>query len=186
MCQRRLRDDNASLTRRDLVAGLEEFGDRYQALDVFVHDVADLERALQGEHVAGLQPIEGVQPASFAFSEAGGNYLLTVFADHGVARVTREQGILAQTMMGAAIGSAVGGAFGAAVASRPQSHEIAALAGMALGLLIGGVLGATVADSHPPRLVFALRFDPDTKQWRAYDGGLIRWMKERLAAPDLA
>lgn len=39
-------------------------------------------------------------------------------------------------------------------------------------------------NSNAPRRVFALRFDAEKKQWRAYDGGLIRWMKERLARPE--
>jgi len=39
-----------------------------------------------------------------------------------------------------------------------------------LGLLIGRV----------PNRVFALEFDPITRSWVSYGGGLLRWMKSRL------
>ncbi len=171
-----------NLTLSDLVSGLEEFGDRYHALDVFVHDVEGLDRALNREEVEGLQLIEGVGPVAFAIGIGGKRYRLTVFAEQGVARLTREQGVRPEFLTGAAIGSAVGGAVGAA-ASRPQNQELAALAGMVFGLLVGAAVGAAMADSSASRRVFALRFDAEAKEWRAYDGGLVRWMKERLAAP---
>jgi hypothetical protein len=176
----------SSLTIPDLAAGLDEFGETYSALDVFAHDVRGLEQLVAGEQVPGLDGIAPIGPNAFSFSHGQKQYRLVVFPNHGVVRVTRDGNMRTETMVGAAFGTAVGGAVGAAVSSRPQSQEIAALAGMALGLLIGGVIGAAVADSKAPRRVFALRFDPNAKQWRAYDGGLIRWMKERLAGPDLA
>ncbi|MDI1433873.1 hypothetical protein [Polyangium sorediatum] len=172
-----------NLTLSDLVSGLEEFGERYHALDVFVHDVEGLKRALDGEVEPGFEPIEGVGPVAFSIPYNGKHYRLTVFAEQGVARLTREEGVRAEVLTSAAIGSAVGGAVGVAASPRPQVQEFAALAGMVLGLLVGAAIGAAVADSNAPRRVFALRFDPQMKEWRAYDGGLVRWMKERLAAP---
>jgi outer membrane lipoprotein SlyB len=174
-----------SLTFSDLATGLEKFGDRYTALDVFVHDVDGLDLLLQGQQVSGLENVTNIGPNVFSFSHDGRQYDLLVFPDHGVVRVTRNGQVRTETMAGAALGTAVGGAIGSAV-SRPQDREIAALAGMALGLLIGGAIGAAVADATPARRIFALRFDADKKRWQAYDGGLVRWMKEKLAGPGLA
>lgn len=176
----------SNLTLSDLAAGLEKFGDRYSALDVFTHDVQGLEQLLDGQPYSGFSESNGIvkhETNVFSFSHGNQRYRFVVFPEHGVVRVTRNGGVRSETMAGAALGTAVGGVVGAAV-SRPQDQEIAALAGMALGLLMGGVIGATVADSNAPRRVFALRFDAEKKQWRAYDGGLIRWMKERLARPE--
>lgn len=173
-----------NLTLSDLAAGLEKFGDRYSALDVFTHDVQELEQLIEGQQVPESSGIIKHGPNVFSFPYGNQRYQFVVFPDHGVVRVTRNGGIRPETMAGAALGTAMGGVVGAAV-SRPQAQEIAALAGMALGLLVGGVIGAAVADANPPRRVFALRFDADKKQWIAYDGGLVRWMKERLARPEL-
>lgn len=46
-----------------------------------------------------------------------------------------------------------------------------------LGLLIGDPIGDGLADA---RRIFAMQLDPVTRQWVAYGGGLLRWMKERL------
>lgn len=174
-----------NLSILDLANGLELFGNTYSALDVFVHDVDGLESLLQGQQVVGLESVTSIGPNAFSFPYDGRQYNLLVFPDHGVVRVMRNGQMRTETMAGAALGTAVGGAIGSVV-SRPQDREIAALAGMALGLLIGGAIGAAVADATPARRVFALRFDADKKRWQAYDGGLVRWMKEKLAGPDLA
>lgn len=173
-----------NLTLSDLAAGLEKFGDRYSALDVFTHDVQGLDQLLAGQQSPESSGLVKVGANIFSFSHGNRLYNFVVFPDYGVARVTRNGGMRPEAMAGAALGTAMGGVVGAAV-SRPQDQEIAALAGMALGLLIGGVIGSALADANPPRRVFTLRFDADKRQWQAYDGGLIRWMKQRLAGPEL-
>lgn len=48
---------------------------------------------------------------------------------------------------------------------------------LALGLLVGEPIGTGTA-----RRIFAVEFDPRTRQWAPYDGALLMWMKERLLA----
>ena len=48
--------------------------------------------------------------------------------------------------------------------------------GIVLGLLSGGPLGPGKTTRH----VFTMRFDPETREWLGYDGGLLRWMKSEL------
>lgn len=178
------------LSVSDLAAGLEELGDRYQALDVFAKDVADIERLQRGEVVTNLVPARdqtqsGQEFPVFSFAHGDKRYRLRIFPTHGVVRVTRETpDIRPEVALGAAIGAAAGGAAGIALADESVDREFAALAGTILGLLIGAAIGGKVAGTNPPRHVFALRFDPESKTWRAYDGGLLRWMKERLAPPE--
>ena len=52
------------------------------------------------------------------------------------------------------------------------------LGGALLGLLVGAPLGGAAGDA---RRVFALIYDAAADQWRAYDGGLLRWIKDQLA-----
>lgn len=178
------------LTLSDLAAGLEELGDRYQALDVFAKDVANIDRLLHGEIVTALVPVASQtepeqRPLTFSFEHKGKRYHLRIFPTHGVVRVTREPpGIRTEFALGAAVGAAIGGVAASSLGGKSADRELAALAGTILGLLVGAVIGGKVAGTNPPRHVFALRFDPESKRWRAYDGGLLRWMKERLAPPD--
>lgn len=46
-----------------------------------------------------------------------------------------------------------------------------------LGLLLGDFLSDK---PESPRRVFPLVFDVNARTWSAYDGGLLRWMKQRL------
>lgn len=169
----------------DLAQGLETFSDRYQALDVFIDDMdtSELRRVVKGEQVPGLLVI--AQDA-FAFERGGRWYRLQVYAEERVARVERYRGEppppAANLGAGAFVGGALGAAFGATVSPKRTSTEGAA-AGLVLGLLVGAALGAASTNHERPRRVFALCFDASQGQWRAYDGGLVRWMKSTLAAP---
>jgi hypothetical protein len=179
------------LSLADLAAGLDELGDRYQALDVFAEDVAGIDRALRGEVVEKLEPVggqtEGEQrPLIFSFAHEDKRYRLRIYPAHGVVRVTRERpDIRPEVALSAAIGAVAGGAAGATLGAKSADRELAALAGTILGLLIGTVFGRGVAGPNSPRHVFALRFHPESRTWKAYDGGLLRWMKERLAPPEI-
>lgn len=174
----------AELTLDNLVAGLETFSDRYQALDVFIADVAEIRSLADGAPVPGLRP-EPETESSFEFEHETTRYHLQLFVEDGVARLTRAVAVPQRSATtGAGVGAAVGPALGAAVASKRQPLEGAA-AGLLLGLLVGAALGAAGAEAPPARKVFTLCFDPALGQWRAYDGGLVRWMKSRLAPPNV-
>jgi hypothetical protein len=73
-----------------------------------------------------------------------------------------------------------GAALGGAIAAASKQRGEGVLGGALLGLLVGGVLGSATA---PVRKVFAMELDPVSRTWVAYDGTLLRWMKDRLLPP---
>ena len=159
------------LTLDNLVAGLETFADRYHALDVFMADVAEIRALADGVLVDGLFP-DPANAEALLFQRDRW-YRLQLYPADGVARLTR---VAAEVPPDNAAGPAVlGGVLGALIGSGT---------GLLLGLLVGAALGAP-ADAPPARRVFALCFDPARRDWVAYDGGLVRWMKERLAPPQV-
>ena len=149
------------LETSDLVNALETFGDRYHAVDVFADDLSD--NAKNDINLGFIQ-------------RSGRTYRFAVFGQHGVVRFERFtvqssgfEGLIA----GAAIGSAV------AVAMKQRGEGV--LLGALLGLLIGGALSSSTETDRPrTRKVFAMELDPQTREWAAYDGSMLRWMKERL------
>jgi hypothetical protein len=147
------------LQTADLLQALELFGDRYHAVDVFADD---------------LDPKSHADVEQGIVRHAGKTYRYSVLEEHGVVRLARDSASPVAT--GAAAGAALG--LAAAAAAKAKGGEL--LGGAVLGLLVGGVIGAASETSQPPRRVFAMQFDRQTQRWKAYDGMLLRWMKERL------
>ena len=147
----------------DLVGALQTFGDRYEAVDVFADDLSDSARAYVEKHATLIRDKHG-----FRFS---------VFPNQGVVRLER---VPADKQGGAMLaGAALGGAI--AAASRQRGEGI--LGGALLGLLVGGLLSTSAQSATAVRKVFAMELDPATRTWVAYDGTLLRWMKDRLLPP---
>lgn len=161
------------LSLDDLVRGLEHFGARYEALDVFARDIKEVGRALEEHRLGDLRPVNG-EPA-FVFDRDGRRYKLR-FHPSGIARLTRAK---AETLGLAdnwvALGL-LGANFGATVLDK-------ALPSAVLGFLVGNTLG-DAADA--PRRVFTMSFDPDSGAWRAYDGPLAKLLREKRREADAA
>jgi len=68
-----------------------------------------------------------------------------------------------------------GAAVGAASTKKGQGWA----KGLVLGMLAGGAVGAASTPSRSRR-VLTVRFDPITRAWAAYDGGLVTWLKSEL------
>ena len=166
----------ARLKLMDLVRGLERFGDRYHAIDVFADDV---EEVRTGAAVQGLQALDQ-EGRRYRLTVPGGKvYELELFATSGVVRLSRAQEGAASTSESTVLGGLIGGAAGAAVGSALSKKGEWAAAGLVLGLLAGAALGGST-EVDAPRRVFTMSFDPNTRQWRVYDGGLVPWMKEQF------
>ena len=160
-----------SLSLSNLVAALEQFP-AYHAIDVFADDLGELrERSLPDS----LRPLDA-QGRNFLVAKQGTNFKLEIFPEQGVARLSRNGVPPAAT--GAFSGALAGGLIGAAVDAAGKQKGAGLLGGVLLGLLVGASLGGAAGDA---RRVFALTYDHASKQWRAYDGGLLRWMKDQLA-----
>ena len=148
----------------DLVRALMLFQEkRYQAVDVFADDLSD----------AAKRVVE-----DGAFEQGGRSYRFSVFREPGVVRL--EQVSASNVAAVAVAGALIGGAVSAA--SRQKGDGV--LGGALLGLLVGGFLGSASTPGNAVRRVFALEFDPTTREWTAYDGALLRWMKDRLLVPE--
>jgi hypothetical protein len=163
------------LTFEEMAQGLERFKDRYHALDVFADDVQELVEWNDSNRApTGLVPVMG-HKNSFYLKQNNQNYRLELFDDEGVARFSRWKERIPTTGQVAA-GALVGAAIGAAVTKKGDGW----LPGLFLGVLLGSAINAQ--DPSSPKRVFSLRFDPQTRRWTVYDGGLVQWLKSSLVA----
>jgi hypothetical protein len=163
------------LKLNDLVTGLLSRGPRYSELVVFADDLAEVAQLRIGELPLELTPLDhaGVH---FSFSERGQTFKLEVSED-GVARLTKldtsikKRAVVQDEAPHGAVPSA---ALRTAVAKKGD--------GWAAGLVLGLLVGAPIQGSVRSRRVLTVRFNGTDRSWRAYDGGLVRWMKRELQA----
>lgn len=160
------------LKLHDLAEGLRGHQARYVALDVFADDVEEVVALSKGRPVPGLTPVDA-EGNRFQFQD-GERFELQLLPDTGVARVTRAK--KAPDKLGAAL---VGGVAGAAIMAAVTKKGDGWLVGLVLGMLAGAILGNPLQPNVPDR-VFTLRFDPTSRKWAAYEGGLVKWMKHQL------
>jgi hypothetical protein len=157
----------------DLVRGLEHFGERYEAIDVFARDIKEVGHALMERRFGELRPVQG--EAAFVFDRLGRTYKLR-FHPSGIARLTRAS----KETPGSAGSQAVAGLLGAAFGATALDD---ALPAAVLGFLVGATLGNAV---DAPRRVFTMRYDPQLEAWRAYDGPLAKRLRETRLEVDAA
>jgi len=154
-----------------LAAALNQFPS-YHAIDVFADDLGELRAS---PLPSSLHPLDA-QGRTFLVTHEDKSFKLEIFPDQGVARLSRNGVPSTATSV---VGSAVAGTLvGAAIAAAAKQKGIGLLGDLLLGLLVGASLGGAAGDA---RRVFALTYDRASNQWRAYDGGLLRWMKDQLA-----
>jgi len=161
------------LSLDDLVRGLEHFGERYEALDVFARDIREIGRALMERKFGEVRPVQG-EPA-FVFDRNGRTYKLR-FHPSGIARLTRAKNeTLGLTENRVAL-EVLDAAFEATVLDNVLPSAV-------LGFLIGAALGDT---TDAPRRVFTMSYDPATEAWRAHDGSLAQLLREKRLEADAA
>lgn len=149
------------LTFDDLIRGLESFP-KYQALDVFANSVYEF---CVGAPVAGLAKIS---ERSYQVTRGDKTFLLEIFPERNVLRVRH----VAKPAL--VVAAATGAAIGAKIS---DDSLLGALAGGLFGLLIGGAVAGSAGGATR---IFTLKFEPESRQWLAYDGGLVPWVKEQL------
>ena len=139
-----------------------------------------LERLFELEPLAGLRRLAD-DPPRFEWKRGAKNYHVVLYQEQGVLRLELpRRDVLERIARTALVGSA-GAGVGALVATLANATEkkgSAAQFGLLLGLVVGAV--AEWADASKPQRVFALEFDPRRREWMAYDGGLMHWMRQRL------
>jgi hypothetical protein len=156
------------LSLSNLVAALDQFP-RYHAIDVFADDLGELRQL-----PPSFRPVDA-QGRSFLVPHEGREFRLEIFPAQGVARLSKNG---TPPVVDATGGAIVSGLVGTAIDAAGKQKGTGLLGGLLLGLLIGESLGGAAGDA---RRVFALTYDHAAGQWRAYDGGLLRWMKGQLA-----
>lgn len=159
-----------TLTLPDLAAGLDDLGDRYYALGVFADDVVEVQQLERGDVPSGLASLDP-EGHRFAYVHQGTTLVLEVGRD-GVVQLRRPADSLSASHFGPTSNSHAAEAIRTAQIKKGRGWPF----GLVLGLLSGGPLGPSKITRH----VFTMRFEPETREWLGYDGGLLRWMKSEL------
>lgn len=160
------------LSLDDLARGLEHFGERYEALDVFARDLKAVGQPVLEQRSGDLRSVVG-EPA-FLFERRGRMYKLR-FHPSGIARVMRATDETSgPTENPVALGS-LDEALHATVLDPVLPSAI-------LGFLVGPLLG----EGSDSRRVFPMCFDPQIQDWRVYDGSLARQLREKRREADSA
>jgi len=154
---------SAQLQTKDLVDVLGMFGDRYHLVNVFADDLSD--GSMEDVHKG-------------AFTENDRVYRFTVFPMAGVMSLHR------WACSGPSDASKIDEAIiSQAITTARKQRGQGFLRENLFALLVGGVLGnPTQVESRIYR-VFAMKMNTERREWMAYDGGLLRWMKVKLLAP---
>jgi hypothetical protein len=161
------------LSLDDLVRGLEFFGERYQALDVFTRDLQELGRGLMAGRTG--EAWRAKDDSAFVFERGGRSYKLR-FHPWGIARLTRAE----QATHGPSEHEAAPGPLSAALQATVFDRWLPAAV---VGFLVGPPLSER-ADAS--RRVFTMHFDPLAKEWGAYDGPLLGLVREKREEADAA
>ena len=156
------------LSLDDLVRGLEHFGERYDAFDVFTRDLQELGRGL-------METRRASDNSAFVFERGGRSYKLR-FHPLGIARLTRAR----QDTPGPTEHDAAPGVLGAALQATMLDQWLPTAV---VGFLVGGMQGDGPGAF---RLVFTMHFDLSVQDWRAYDGPLLGLLRDKRAEADAA
>ena len=149
----------------DIVRVLKKYSARYRWLDVFSHQIRELN-----------QPPTDLK----IFPTGEDQYRVAVGSEQLDLRMYRSKGVVrcslgsGQVKSSSAItGAALGAMFGVGV--QPKGPE-----GLVLGLLLGGLLGAAIGNQVDENRIMTLHYEPATRDWRVYHGPYIEWAKEAL------
>lgn len=148
----------------------------YEELDVFADDVAEIRQLREGTQPASLQPL-GSDGRMFAYERKDQTYTVEL-SEHGVVRLAAGRGEPKgwDSVQKEGLRTLVKEAISTAKHKKGEGWA----AGLVLGLLVGAVIGSASPPSRPRRRVLTVRFDPGSRRWSAYDGGLVGWLKEEL------
>lgn len=177
---------NPQLKLMDLVLGLEYFGERYETIDVFADDVLAVQSAAPEDGLYAL----GQGGRCFRFtvprgrSHEGKTYMIELFPREGIVQMSRAVSGAPSGPESPATEGLTGEAAVRAVSVARRERGEGADVGLILGLLTRAAPTGHAGSGKEgaPRGVFTLQFDPSLGQWRAYNGGLVPWMKKQLLA----
>jgi hypothetical protein len=160
------------LSLSDLAQGLEHFGERYEALDVFTRDLKAVGQPVLEQRSDDLRSVAG-EPA-FLFERDGRTYKLR-FHPSGIARVTR-----ATDETSGPIENPV------ALGSLDVALHATVLPPVLPAAVLGFLVGASLGEGSDARHVFTMCFDPQIQDWRVYDGSVARQLREKRREADTA
>jgi hypothetical protein len=160
------------LSLDDLARGLEHFGERYDALDVFTRSLKAVGQPVLEQRSGDLHSVLG-EPA-FLFERNGRVYKLR-FHPSGIARVTRA----AEERSGPTENP---GALG----SLDEALHATVLDPLLPSAILGFLVGELLAEGSDTRRVFPMCFDPQIQDWRFYDGSVAPKLREKRREADSA
>ncbi len=165
-----------TVTLADLADALDAHGRTssrpYQELDVFADDVEEIRALRDGKRPDSLQPLDS-DGRRFTFERLGRRFDVEL-SERGVVRLSKGDG---KPQRWGSVPKDMLQERGRAAISAAESKKGE---GWAVGLVLGLLVGAMMGSSLPRRRVLTVRFDPGSRRWSAYDGGLVSWVKEEL------
>jgi len=163
------------LSLPNVSSALRHYRGRYEYLDVFADDVAELASD------AWPQALTVTGDGQAAIDVSGIRLFVRLFPEKGIARFRLAD------QLSSVVSKAAESSSGGAPAISPDAIETARsnasqlkeglLGGLIVGMLVGTAAGA---EAQPVERVLALEFDSERDTWRAYDGPYLRWAKRAL------
>ena len=171
-----------SISVEDLFNALEQFGERYVAINAFADDIQEFREALtQNWKLPGSWIPASGKGQSLLVPIRDRCHYVRLFPGEGVVQLSRPVESVANDRPSKAMEELVRTTVQAATvakgASWPSDLQVAVLIGSSVATIEG-------SDSFALQ-VFVLQLDSASAEWRPYDGGLLRWVKRQLgiAAP---
>lgn len=158
----------------ELVSGLCRHGDRFFELCVFADDIIDIQKIAKGNDSCRTK-ISDTKDERFFFKSGNNEYSVCILRKDGVARLSRASGPYCSGIENLA---SVQSLAKISIATAMNKKGKGWMPGLVLGMLIGDtILGGKA------RRILPLRFDLHSKEWCAYDGGLVAWLKSEFLKP---
>jgi len=163
------------LSLPNVSSALRLYRGRYEYLDVFADDVAELASD------ARTRPLTLTGDGRAAIDVSGTRLFVQLFPEKGIARfrLADELSSVASKPGESSSGGAPAVAPDAIETARSNASRLkeGLLGGLIVGMLVGTAAGA---EAQPVERVLALEFDSEKDVWRAYDGPYLRWAKRAL------
>jgi hypothetical protein len=161
---------------------LTRYRERFAAVDLFVDDVEELAQSRLPADTYELSTGDGLR---LMVPSVGQGLEVEVLKDRGVARfrltkATRDEMLRDANTKALVAGGLTFSAITAAGAAAKAGKE-GLLGGMIFALFIGAIVHAA---NTPPdyNRIMTLLYEPESRDWKLYDGPYLHWAKSALAA----
>ncbi len=159
----------------EIASALQERENRFRELDMFVDDVEEIVMLGRGELPKGLRPLDP-RGARFAFVHEGDEFTLEM-TEGGVARIRRQPP--GSSGPSTPIGTETMRRF---ACTAIESANVKKGSPWVAELFLGMFTDSLADTPDGPHFVLTIAFNPRTREWQVYVGGLLLWMKSEFIA----